>query len=389
MGTRVEWRVGAVAVAMTLCFGGVQSASAAAGRTGAAILDLPHRSVRATALGEAFSAYHGDVNTVLWNPSGLYGVDRRQVLGGWNDFANVFGEAGDGLYYALFAGAVPVKDAGVFGATLQLNGQGTIEITTDSPEVLAEESLGTNWVLGLTYADQLAEGVRGGVTGKMIRLPLGTGFEQASTATAYAVDLGAQYDIGAGVPVTIGIAVLNLGTRVQYKDANQSDPLPRKFQTGVAVVAYDSEDIRVVVSGDFVAAIDKLAQDTTDEDFVQTVDLRMTQPKYAGMSREEVETGLKKDRGTGIYAFGWDRMERSVGVEARILKILAVRAGYKIGDPLSEVMELDVADRVSAGFGIDLTELKLPVHLDYANGLWGAGGPFGKRINTFSLSLAF
>lgn len=374
---------------LAILVGIASSAHAGAGRTGAAILDLPHRSARATGLAEAFSAYHGDVNTVLWNPAGLSGIEKTEIVGGGTPFAQVFAEAGEGLYYALFAGATPVKNVGVLGASLQLNGQGTIEITTDSPEVLAEESLGTNWVLGLSYADSIASNLRAGVTGKVIRLPLGVGFEQGSTATAYAVDLGAQYDANPGVPVSLGVAVLNWGTRVQYKDANQSDPLPRKCQAGVAVIAYDSEELRVILSGDVVAAIDKLNQNVDDPDFSETVDLRMSQPKYQGMSREEVETGLKKDRGTGIYAFSWDRLDRSVGAELIVLKILAVRFGYKMTDPLSLAQELDTMDRTSAGFGINLSDFGVPIHVDYANGIWGAGGPFGKRINTFSLSMAF
>lgn len=378
-----------MAFAVGLLVAVASSARAGAGRTGAAILDLPHRSVRATALAEAFSAYHGDVNTALWNPAGLSGIEKTEIVGGWNSFESVFAEAGEGLYYALFAGATPVKNVGVLGASLQLNGQGTIEITTDSPDVIAEESLGTNWVLGLSYADELASGLRAGFTAKMIRLPLGVGFEQGSTATAYAVDLGTQYDAALGVPVSFGVAVLNWGTRVQFKDANQSDPLPRKFQAGVAVVAYDSEELRVIVSGDVVAAIDKLNQNVDDPDFRETVDLRMNQPKYEGMTREEVETGLKKDRGTGVYAFGWDRLDRSVGVEIVVLDILGVRFGYKQTDPLALATDLDTMDRISAGFGVNMNSFGLPIHVDYANGIWGAGGPFGKRINTFSLSMAF
>lgn len=387
MGERGKGSFSAWALAVLLSV--ATSAHAGAGRTAAAILDLPHRSVRATALAEAFSAYHGDVNTLLWNPAGLAGLQKTEFLGGWNSFAEVFGEAGEGLYYALFAGATPVSGLGVLAANLQLNGQGTIEITTDSPEVLAEESLGTNWVLGLSYADFLAPSLRMGVTGKVIRLPLGVGFEQGSTATAYAVDLGAQYDMKIGVPLTVGAAVLNWGTRVQYKDANQSDPLPRKLQGGVAVVVFDADDLRVALSGDVVAAIDKLHQDVDDPDFKETVDIRMSQPRYRGMSRQEVENSLKKDRGVGLYAFAWDRLERSVGLELVVMKILAVRFGYKMRDPLTLTQELETMDRISAGFGVNLHDFGVPIKIDYANALWGAGGPFGKRVNTFSLAFAF
>ncbi|MEO2005709.1 MAG: hypothetical protein ABGY41_16615, partial [Candidatus Poribacteria bacterium] len=157
-------------------------------------MDLPHRSVRAAGLGEAFATYDNDINSVLWNPAGLSTISETQILGGWTSFEEVFDEAGEGLYYALFAGAKPVGEMGVLGATLQLNGQGTIDITTDSPEVIATEGLGTNWVLGVSYAEELSSALRAGLTGKIIHLPLGVGFEQASSATAYAVDAGVQAD---------------------------------------------------------------------------------------------------------------------------------------------------------------------------------------------------
>ena len=383
-----RWRLLIVTVALgALSVGG---AYAGAGRTGAPILDLPHRSVRAAGLGEAFATYDSDVNSVLWNPAGLSTIKEPQLLGGWTSFEEVFSEAGEGLYYALFAGATPVGDVGVASATLQLNGQGTIDITTDSPEVIAVEGLGTNWVLGVSYAEELSSHLRAGLTGKIIHLPLGDGFEQASSATAYAVDAGVQADFSR---VTVAGSVLNYGTRVQFKDAYQSDPLPRKFHGGIAVTAIDLPNTRLVVSVEGVAAIDKLSQNREDEDFVETVDERMfagendAESDYAGMSRDEVADQLVKQRGAGIHAFGWERLERSLGAELTLGEVFKVRGGYKKFDSASEPPQtLEFFDRVTFGFGVDVRSFGLPFVVDYANAIWGAGGPLLERVNSFSLS---
>jgi len=224
-------------------------ASAGSGRTGAPILDLPHRSPLATSLGEAFVTRDGDIDAFLWNPAGLSTLDRMHITASRSDFSSVFGGDEGRLYYAKMGVATPLDEGDVVGAFMQLNGQGTIDITTGTPGVIATEGLGTNWVLGLSYASVLAPRLRGGVTGKVIHLALGVGFEQASSATAYAVDFGGQFDLPLPTPVTLGASVQNLGTRVQFKDAYQSDPLPRKFHAGASVVALDEPGQKLTLSG--------------------------------------------------------------------------------------------------------------------------------------------
>ena len=148
--------------------------SAGPGTTAAKILDLGG-GTRAAALGDAFSAINNDVTAALWNPSGLGIMENRQAAISYVDRTQLFGEAGEGLYYAFFAGAMPLGDAGTLGTMLQLEGQGTIDVTIDSPEPIRKESLGTNWVWTASYADKLAQGLFGGISGKIISLKLGGG----------------------------------------------------------------------------------------------------------------------------------------------------------------------------------------------------------------------
>ena len=122
------------------------------------------------------------MTTSLWNPSGLADMPESRLRSGqkaaqasmfYADYSAPFGEAGEGLYYTFLSGATPLGDFGTVGATLQMQGQGTIAVTTDSPDVLREESLGTNFALTFSYADRITESLSAGINGKIIRMVLG------------------------------------------------------------------------------------------------------------------------------------------------------------------------------------------------------------------------
>ena len=372
----------------------VEGAYAAAGRQAALFLDYPHRSVRAAGLADAFVTVDNDPGASLWNPAGLSALQTTTALIGYNSHSQAFGEAGEGLYYAVGSLSTPLGN-GVLNATLQLNGQGSIDYTTDSPDVLDVVSLGTNWVFSASYAEALSDSLRAGLTGKVIRQVLGAGLEGGGhSSTSYALDAGVQYDL-LNDRLTTAASILNYGTRVQFKDANQSDPLPRKFRAGASALAINMPgEFEMRVSVEIAAAVDALTQNREAEDFVLTVDERIDEgandanSKYANRTRDDIEDELIRQRGIGIHAFGWDRLERSVAAEAVVAKILAVRAGMKWHDEGIEIgSQLDMMDRAAFGFGVHLEPATgLPIVVDYANGLWGTGGPTRERIHSFSLS---
>lgn len=333
------------------------------GTEGAQILDLGG-GTRGTALGGAFTAVDGDVTSALWNPSGLGIIQERQVAISYKNQGDIFGEAGEGLYYAFFAGAMPIGDAGILGATLQLEGQGTILVTTDSPNPIREENLGTNWVLTFSYADQLTKRLSAGMNGKIIRLKLGQ-----ESGGAYAVDFGLQYDLmNAFLPVKVGAAVQNWGTRLHFIDENQSDPLPRKFKLGTAVILYEETNHRVSLIGDLTASIHKL---TEDEEEIE---------KRLALFPDETRSDVLSDRGVGIRALEWRHLRKSIGVEYWLGKLLALRVGYKT-EPGIEL--LNFSDHLTYGLGVRL----LDYQFDYAVEV--PRGPEGKRLNVFELMLRF
>ena len=356
--------------------------SAGPGTTAAKILNLGG-GTRAAALGDAFSAVNNDVTAALWNPSGLGIMENRHAVISYVDRTQLFGEAGEGLYYAFLAGAMPLDDGGTLGTMLQLEGQGEIDVTIDSPEPIRKENLGTNWVWTASYADKLAEGLLGGISGKVISLKLG-----AEGARAYAIDLGLQYDLpSTPIPVQVGAAVQNWGTRIHFIDENQSDPLPRMFRFGTAATLYNQGNHQVRLISDLAASIHKLRE---DEDRLEADLLRLNETiKEENEKRFAADQGLKpemtreellSDRGVGVHAFEWRHLQKSIGLEYWLGSFLALRVGYK-KEPGLDL--LNFTDHLTYGLGVRL----LNYQLDFAQ--LPGGGPEQQRLNVFALILQF
>jgi len=360
-----------IAIGLMLC--STSFLYAGAGRTNPFL--VMERGTRATALGDAFVAVSGDATAAFWNPSGLYGIKKPEAILAYTDYKTFWGEAGEGLYYAVFAGALPAGDWGVIATTLRVNGQGTMEITGDSPDVLRTESVGTNWAWALAYSDELFPNFLGGVTFRIIRQKF------VISGRAYAVDLGAQYHLKTlPLPISLGASVQNWGTRIHFKDANQSDSLPRTFKYGAGLTLLKSKYQRLQIVGDFTASIDKLKED--EEGLEEAVNERF-ESNPEGKTKDEIRKELEAQRGAGINAFRYDNMVKSLGAEywfgdERIA--LALRMGYK-EEP--SIYLPDIADRFAYGIGIRVINYQF----DYAS--TPGGGPDNKRRNTFALVIRF
>ena len=322
------------------------TALAGPGRTGAQILNLGG-GARARALGDAFSAMSGDVTTSLWNPSGLADMPESKFRSGkeaaqasmfYTDYSAPFGEAGEGLYYTFISGAMPLGDMGTIGATLQMQGQGTIAVTTDSPDVLREESLGTNFALTFSYADRITESLAAGINGKMIRMVLGR-----ESGSSYAVDLGMQYLLPFDlVPTTVGVAIQNVGPGISFIDENQADPLPRFLRLGTSMDLYRDRYNHVRLVSGITAYIDKLAEDA--DELAEDLE-RLNAEREEKLTREQ----LLSDRGVGIKAFEWRHLQKNLGLEYWIANLLALRVGYK-SEPGINLP--DLTDYFTYGIGV-------------------------------------
>lgn len=341
-------------IVCVLCFVS-HTVFAGPGRTGAQILNLGG-GARARALGDAFSAMSGDVTASLWNPSGLAYMPesnfvsdkkRTQVSMFYTDMSGPFGEAGEGMYYTFFSGAMPLGNMGTIGATLQLQGQGTIPVTIDSPEVIRNDNLGTNFVLTASYADYFTNSLAMGINGKMIRLILGT-----ETANSYAVDFGIQYHLPFElIPTTIGMVIQNVGPDISFIDENQADPLPRMFRVGTSMSLYrDRYNHLRLVSG-ITSYIDKLSEN--EEELLADLE-HLNAERTEEITKEQ----LLSDRGVGIRAFEWRHLQKNIGLEYWLGNLLALRAGYKT-EPGINLPEF--TDYLTYGIGVKVYLFNLDI----------------------------
>lgn len=306
---------------------------AGTGRTAAQFLGL-EKDARAAAMGKAFITMSGDVGCIFYNPGGLGSMEEAQATGAYTNLAAMFGEASEGMYTFSLAGGMPIdmgllnRSLGVIAAGLLVQDQGDMMVTRDSPTPVGVVDLGKNWAMTLSYAKQLS-GLATGLSFKLIHQQLWTEGD-----TAYAVDLGSQYDLlrfffnrdlaqanDPSLGLRFGAAIQNWGTKMQMTDAYQGQPLPRELSFGASIssclrlrdmlpnssIPVGFAIIRFCLSGELTAFIDKLKESEEDR----------WNPNFD-----------KKKAGVGIYAFRSSNMEKNIGAEMWFFDILAFRLGY-------------------------------------------------------------
>lgn len=333
---------------------------------------------RAQALGDAFSAVSGDVTTSLWNPSGLARISESdtysepktmQVAMFYAHRADIFGEAGEGLYDAFFSGARSLGDYGTIGATLQIQGQGTTLVTTDSPTPEREVGLGTPFVLTLSYADRITESLSAGINGKIIRAIL-----ERSGGFSYAVDMGMQYRLPFDfIPTTLGAAIQNIGPAIHFIDENQADPLPRLLRFGTSMELYRDNYNYVHFTNGITASMHKL---TADEAEVSKELERRNALGEEQYTREQILS----DWGVGIRAFEWRHLQKHLGLEYWLGNILALRVGFHSAPGFHRI---ELSDYFTYGMGIQFKLYKFDLTFG------PRVGPFRKRIFQATVMVVF
>ena len=194
----------------------------------AALFLLLPVSARAVGMGQAMMAAEGSGEGVWWNPSGIASVKR-------GDASLHHSQSVVGTSEAL---TVTVASSLLGVAAISAN---ILDFGGDIPAVdnqgnVVGKILPRNIALVGTYATTIGSRIRGGVSYKLVQfrfdceglcpsLPT----TQASTS---ALDVGTQIDLPTPIPVTVGVAIRNLGVRLQINDSPQSDPLPTRLQVG-------------------------------------------------------------------------------------------------------------------------------------------------------------
>ena len=252
---------------LALTFGGVAACGGAAAPRplraqsvaepqGAAFLLLPV-GARAVGMGQAAAAEGGSTEAVFWNPAGLASVPRGEFA---VHHFNAFFGTGDAI-----AVAARSQRLGAVALAAYLVDYGDLDLT--SKEGGAGGVIGRitprNVALSLSYATDVATGVSFGVTYKLVQLRVDCSGDCSSvphaTGTTHGVDVGARFS-SAAAPLTIGVALRNVGFPLQVENSAQADALPTRLSFGVAYQVVQAEpgeeaqsvDLRVIadIQGD-------------------------------------------------------------------------------------------------------------------------------------------
>lgn len=205
--------------------GGPAHAQADLATEGAAFLLIPI-GARALGMGQAVVADQQGTEAIWWNPAGIARSEKREVaIHHYESFVGT-GDAVSLLF--------PSSLLGVLSASIYILNYGAQEVTGGGG-VRIGSLLPRNLVYAATYATALGSRFNAGITFKVVQLRVDcTGVCGVSfVSTTSALDLGAQYHITDVVPLSFGVAIRNMGLRLQVNDRPQADPLPTRMQVGL------------------------------------------------------------------------------------------------------------------------------------------------------------
>lgn len=182
---------------------------------------------QAVGMGQTATAASGNGEAAFWNPAGLatmsdveFAVHSATLVAGKS---NVLG--------AYF----PSRGIGVLGGAVYLVDYGDLDRTDQSGNTIARIAP-RNFEFVASYATSLAGSVVFGLSYKLVEFRVDCSGDcrdfPTGTGTTHALDLGGQFRVGPGGPLRIGVALRNVGFRLQVQNQAQADPLPTRLALG-------------------------------------------------------------------------------------------------------------------------------------------------------------
>ena len=214
---------GALCALLFLCLGAsLRGFSSAAESSAAQFLGLGF-GARALGMGETFAAVADDASAVYYNPAGLA---HRSSVGG--------APSGRKDGELLLAHSWHIQSTGLtqlayarerFGLSVSYFSAGSMEGRDDFGN-LASDFTAEDYAVSGGYAVNYGR-LSAGAALKAVRQRI-----KSDAASAACADAGLLYGLE-GLPVTLGLSVSNLGTKVKFK--SESFPLPLVYRAGFAV----------------------------------------------------------------------------------------------------------------------------------------------------------
>jgi len=212
--------------ALSVVLGGRAVAQAPTGSEGSLFLLLP-TGAQAVGMGQAMVAGKPGSEGIWWNPASIAEQDKRELA---IHHSKTVAGVGDALTFVL-----PTRAYGTAAISLNILNIGEQQVTDEFGDVVGV-ILPRDVVLAGTYAANVTRRFSAGLNYKVVQLRVDCSGQCSSVGpevkSSRAVDLGAQYDVLVGAPLTFGAAVRNLGGRLNSRETNQRDPLPTQVEVG-------------------------------------------------------------------------------------------------------------------------------------------------------------
>ena len=178
-------------------------------------------------MGQAMVAAKPGSEGIWWNPASIADQEKRELA---IHHSKTVAGVGDALTFVL-----PTDSYGSAAISVNILNIGEQQVKNEFDEVVGV-ILPRDVVFALSYAASANRRVSAGFNYKVVQLRVDCSGECSSVGTevqsSRALDLGAQYRIEAGAPLTFGAAIRNLGGRLNSRETNQRDPLPTQVEVG-------------------------------------------------------------------------------------------------------------------------------------------------------------
>ena len=185
---------------------------------------------QAVGMGQTATASAGRGEAAFWNPAGLATLQDDEFA---LHSANLV--AGKGNVLAAY---FPSRGVGVIGGAVYLVDYGDLERTDQNGNTIARIAP-RNFEFLASYATNITGSFVFGVSYKLVQFRVDCSGDcrdfPAGMGATHALDFGGQFSVGAGPggPLRIGIALRNVGFRLQVQNQAQADPLPTRLAVGV------------------------------------------------------------------------------------------------------------------------------------------------------------